>query len=65
MIFLAASPTFTARNEIDSWLDPSSWGSSVPPTEPVSGLFANFTFYNHAGQGNGNNSDCRRHEHVI
>ena len=51
-IFLAASPTYTARGEIDSWLDPSSWGGSVPPTVPVVG---NFTFYNPPGTGNGGN----------
>ena len=56
-IFLAANPAYTSRNDIDSWLDPSSWGGSVPPTVPVAGAVANFTFYNHSGNGNGNNSD--------
>ncbi len=55
-VFLAGSPAFTARNVIDSWLDPASWGGFVPPTEPVSGLFANFTFFNFAGSGNGSNA---------
>src|SRR5580700_3722885 len=50
-IFLAASPTYTARNEIDSWFDARSWGGSVPPTVPVSGAIASFTFYNN-DQGN-------------
>ena len=45
-LFLAPAGTvFVAQGANDSWLDPTSWGGSVPSTTPAAGT--SFAFFNH------------------
>ena len=45
-LFLSTDPAFHARGTNDSWLDPTSWGGTVPTADP-NGAGASYAFFNY------------------
>jgi hypothetical protein len=45
-LFLSTAPQFHAQGSVDSWLDPTSWGGTVPSTQPAAGTAFSFSNFN-------------------